>query len=415
MKAVQKDAAEIVVAGHICLDVIPAIAAGKPARGLGELLVPGRLIDVGPATLSTGGAVSNTGLALHRLGLSVKLMGKVGDDPFGGLILRLLSEHGDKLAEGMIVAPGASSSYSIVVSPPGVDRLFLHATGANDTFAAEDVTADAVQGARLFHFGYPPLMRSMYEDGGAELERLLGKVKAQGLTVSLDLARPDPASPAGRADWRAILARVLPHVDVFLPSFDEILYMLRPDDYRALSERHGTGELLAYADGSLLGELSEQLLDMGAAIAGLKLGEYGFYVRTAASAERLRRMGPCAPEEDRLAAWRDRELLAPCFQVEAVGTTGAGDCTIAGFLAGLVQRLGVEEALLGAVGTGACCVERADAISGVSGWNEVRARIAAGWKRSEALLPLPGWTCDERYGIWERSNGHRNAMEGKIG
>lgn len=399
-----QSAPDIVVAGHICLDVIPEL---RPGNGpLQDWLAPGKLVDVGSAMLSTGGAVSNTGLALHRLGFPVRLMGKVGDDPFGGLILQLLRDHGERMADGMIVAPGESSSYSVVISPPGIDRIFLHHTGTNDTFAASDVDPASLQGAKLFHFGYPPLMRGMYENSGAELERMLAAVKAQGLTVSLDLARPDPGSNAGKADWRAILSRVLPYVDVFLPSFEEILYMLRPDTYRELAGRHGTTELLAFADGELLGSLAGELIGMGAAIAGLKLGGYGFYMRTTGDDERLLKTGPCAPSADELERWRGRELLAPCFLVDAVGTTGAGDCSIAGFLGGLAKGLAPEQALLAASGVGACCVERADAISGVRSWDETQERIASGWAKSGERLPLADWEYDSELGLWERKRGN---------
>lgn len=403
MSGIDSARPEIVVAGHICLDVIPLIEGGSQMQSIGELLAPGKLVDIGPARLSTGGAVSNTGLALHRLGLPVKLMGKVGEDLFGEAILNIIKGYGASLADTMIVAPNVHSSYTLVISPPGVDRIFLHCTGANDTFTADDVSSDSLKGARLFHFGYPPLMRQMYERQGDELERLLSRVKACGLTVSLDLARPDPGSPAGRADWLKILERVLPHVDVFLPSFEEILYMLRPDRYRELCELHGTTELLAWAEGPLLGSLSRQLLDMGAAIVGLKLGEHGFYLRTTASADRLRQIGPCAPVAAQLEQWKDRELLAPCYRVEAVGTTGAGDCTIAGFLAGLVKGLPVEHALLGAVGVGASNVEQADAISGIPSWAEVQKRMDAGWEQREAAMSLPGWSYRGKSRVWEKA------------
>lgn len=393
-------AAEVVVAGHICLDVIPAMHGGKPGQAIGELLVPGKLVDIGAAQLSTGGAVSNTGIALHRLGFPVKLMGKVGDDLFGEAILSILKGYGEGLADGMIVGAGESSSYTIVINPPGVDRIFLHCTGANDTFSADDVSQAALAGARLFHFGYPPLMRRMYEDGGAELERTLSAAKSCGLTVSLDLARPDPESLAGQADWQAILKRSLPHVDVFLPSFEEILYMLRPSRYREFSERHGTTELLAYADGPLLSSLAEELLGMGAAVVALKLGEHGLYVRTTGSPERLRKMGLCAPAAGKLESWQGKEMLAPCYRVEVAGTTGAGDCTIAGFLAGLLKGLSAEETLLAAVGTGAFNVEQADAVSGIPGWEDLQSRIAAGWPQRATELSLPGWSRESADGIW---------------
>jgi len=392
---------ELIVAGHICLDVIPAMHGTSQGQGMGELLAPGKLVDVGPVQLATGGTVSNTGLALHRLGLPVKLMGKVGDDLFGDAIRSQLDRYGSSLSGGMIVSPGEHSSYSLVISPPGIDRVFLHCTGANDTFTSDDVPDEALPDARLFHFGYPPLMRRMYEQEGAELARLLSKVKAHGLTVSLDMARPEPDSPAGQADWLSILARVLPLVDVFLPSFEELLYMLRPGQYRELCELHGTTELLACADGPLLEALSQQLLDMGTAVVGIKLGEHGLYLRTTADGERLRTIGRCAPEEAVLDNWTDRRLLAPCYVVDTVGTTGAGDCTIAGFLAGLSKGLTIEEMALGAVGTGACNVERADAVSGIPSWEDVQARIAAGWQQREMTLSLPGWTRHADTGIWE--------------
>ncbi|WP_231571573.1 carbohydrate kinase family protein [Gordoniibacillus kamchatkensis] len=142
--------AEITVAGHICLDMIPAI--GTCAGGLNELLMPGKLVDVGPAVTATGGAVSNTGLALYRLGIPTRLMGKVGDDLFGKAILDLLNRSGRGLADDMIVAPGEMSSYSVVISPPGIDRVFLHCTGTNDTFALADLDLDKIAATRLFHF-----------------------------------------------------------------------------------------------------------------------------------------------------------------------------------------------------------------------------------------------------------------------
>lgn len=392
---------DIIVAGHICLDVIPAMHASSQGQGIGELLAPGKLVDIGPVQLSTGGTVSNTGLALHRLGLPVKLMGKIGHDLFGDAILNSLNAYGSSLSEGMIIAQGEHSSYSLVISPPGVDRIFLHCTGANDTFTAADVPDAALPGTKLFHFGYPPLMRKMYEQDGAELERLLSRVKAHAVTVSLDMARPEPDSPAGQADWRKILARVLPLVDVFLPSFEEILYMLRPGQYRELCETHGTTELLACADGELLEALSQQLLDMGAAIVGLKLGEHGLYLRTTANPERLQSMGRCAPPANRLENWTGRQLLAPCYVVETVGTTGAGDCTIAGFLAGLAKGLTMEEMVLGAVGTGAFNVEQADAVSGIPSWEKVQARIASGWQQRDLSLSLPCWSPRSGGAIWE--------------
>ncbi|KQX48807.1 carbohydrate kinase [Paenibacillus sp. Root444D2] len=389
--------AEVIVAGHICLDIIPTIRGGQ--IGLDELFVPGKLVDVGKAVISTGGAVSNTGIALHRLGSNVRLMGKVGNDLFGEAILSILGEHNPTLVDGMIVAPGENSSYSIVISPPRTDRIFLHSTGANDTYSAADLRDEQLQEARLFHFGYPPLMRGMYRNNGEELALLLKKVKTAGLTVSLDLAKPDPASDAGSADWRAILTYALPYVDVFLPSFEEIVYMLHRDQYEAWMRESDSGNLISFATGDFLSQIAEELLEMGAAIVGLKLGEHGLYVRTTSEEARLSAMGGCSPTEDLRENWLDNEIISSCYQVDVVGTTGAGDCTIAGFLYSLLMGMNLEHALQTAVGVGAFNVEHTDAVSGIRTGSEVWERMNKGWAKREMKLDLPNWVLNEHQ-VW---------------
>lgn len=188
--------AGVVVASHVCLDIIPQLLG--PAD-----VAPGRLLNIGPAAISTGGAVANTGIALHRLGVPVRLMGKVGDDVLGRAVLDVLRAAGPRLANGMIVAPGEATSYSIVISPPGVDRSFLHCPGSNDTFGAEDVRDEQFDGARLLHFGYPPIMRRMRAGDGEQLCQLFRRARDAGLAISLDMCQPDPASEAGATDWPA--------------------------------------------------------------------------------------------------------------------------------------------------------------------------------------------------------------------
>ncbi len=391
-----KSSADVVVAGHICLDMIPQF--GQVRTGLADILVPGKLIDVGRLTTATGGPVSNTGLALHRLGFTVGLMGKVGDDVVGRAIIDLIRQRDPALAEGMIVTRDSASSYTVVISLPGVDRIFLHCPGANDTFGAEDVNYGKLEGARLFHFGYPPLMRRMFADGGQELASLLSQVKARELTTAVDMARPDPASDAGRADWRAILKRALPYVDVFLPSFDETLFMLDRERFSQIEQASAGGDMNAQADGVLLRSLADEIIGLGAAIVGLKLGVQGLYLRTTKDPLRISAMGRCAPSD--AAEWVDKELLAPCFQVDVVGTTGSGDCTIAGFLGGLLKGLPPEGAMTAAVAVGACNVESADATSGIPHWSVVEKRLAGEWRRRDVSCDLKGWTWDDLNGVW---------------
>lgn len=367
---------DAVVAGHICLDVIPQL----PPIDVRTDLRPGAVIEIGPAILATGGPVSNTGRNLHRLGIHTRLMGKVGDDDFGRIVLRLLREDDPALADHMIVSPGETTSYSVVISPPGHDRTFLHCAGANATFGADDVLYDQLGGARLFHFGYPPIMARMVAGGGAELVAMYQRVKAAGLITSLDTAMPDPRGLGGRVDWPAVFARTLPHVDIFLPSLDELVFMLR-------------GRLPAAdpPDDTLLSAIAAEMLALGTSIVVLKLGARGLYLRTGPQG------APFLPGD----GWRSRELWAPCFQPKPlVGTTGAGDATIAGFLAGVLRGQSPEEALTSAVAVGACNVEAADALSGVRSWEETQARVAAGWGRQLVTINAPGWVWDEVHTLW---------------
>ena len=83
---------QVVVAGHICFDVIPAFR-GNEKVPITQLFVPGKLLNMGGVKVSTGGPVSNTGLGLITLGINTKLMGKIGDDFFGEGVLELLKER----------------------------------------------------------------------------------------------------------------------------------------------------------------------------------------------------------------------------------------------------------------------------------------------------------------------------------
>ncbi len=367
-------APQVVVAGHVCIDVIPHLDGPVD-------LSPGALTRVGAAALSGGGAVANTGVALHRLGVPVRLVGRVGDDLLGGVLLDVLRAHDPGLVDAMVVAPGEPTSYSVVISPPGVDRSFLHCPGANDTFTARDVCVPLLRGARLLHFGYPPIMRAMCEDDGAELQRLFAAAREAGVLTSLDLCRPDPHSNAGALDWEALLTATLPHVDIFAPSAGELLYMLDRPLHDALEAGAAPAAII---DGALLRALAERLLALGPALVAIKLGDQGLYLRTAAGADRIARF--CAPLDLDATAWRDCEVLSPCFVPRRIaGTTGSGDCTIAGLLAALLRGEAPAQAATSATAVGACSVEQPGATDGIAavgaGGRARRGRLAAGARR----------------------------------
>lgn len=389
--------AEAIVAGHICLDVIPEFLDGSGREAYA--FKPGNLIHVGPSLQVTGGAVANTGLALHKLGIATRLIGKIGTDLYGQQILSILGQHDSALAECMVIDKGAATSYTIVISPPGVDRIFLHCPGANDSFGAQDVSWQHLEGARLLHFGYPPLMRRIHQDDGDQLLRIFHQARQMGLTTSLDMAAVDPLSEAGHVDWPAWLRHVLPCVDVFMPSLDELLFMLAPRRLDDAGSEGRSRRVNEPVDCLELYDLSTRLLQMGAAIVAIKLGQQGLYLRTAFEAARWKSLGAATPQDVRV--WQGRELWSPCYQADFRGGTGAGDCTIAGFLARLLSGDSPLDALNAAVAVGACSVETSDATGGVPHWSTVRERIAAGWPKRAPRLACPDeWQLHVDAGIW---------------
>jgi sugar/nucleoside kinase (ribokinase family) len=119
-----------------------------------------------------------------------------------------------------------------------------------------------------------------------------------------------------------------------------------------------------------LDNLADEILALGVAVAGFKLGEYGFYARATPEASRL---------PDNLAWWSNQQAYHPAFKVNVIGTTGAGDSAYAGFLAVLLQGLSLPECVQAACAAGACSVEAAGASAGILPWQETLARIQAGW------------------------------------
>ncbi len=340
---------DIIVCGHLCLDLIPGMR-GVTAN---SVTIPGKLIETEPMTVSTGGAVSNTGLALHRLQTNVRLLALVGDDLMSQLIVNFLRQRDERLTEFIHTKSGEPASYTIALSPENADRTFLHCTGTNRNFGVADIDFVLVERARIFHLGYPPILPRLYNHDGQELEAIYQRAKATGAITSLDMSLPDANGAAGKANWRVILQRTLPYVDVFLPSIDEIVFMLRRADYDAWQ-----GHTLPHLNRAYLGNLADELLAMGAGLVGFKLGEMGIYVKSP---------GRFAPPA---------ELWHSAYAVTVAGTTGAGDAAYAGFLAAFLRDLPLQECLMWACAAGACCVQAPDATSGVRSWDETAQWLA---------------------------------------
>lgn len=387
---------DVTAAGHLCLDMIPRFRTDREPASISELLQPGTLVHMGAMSFSTGGSVSNVGIAMKTFGCSVAFVAKVGADAIGKTIIDILQQSGS--AQGIAVAAEESSSYTVILSAPRIDRIFMHYPGTNDTFSAGDIDMEAVGKSRLFHLGYPTLMRSLFVDDGGELTRILKKVKQAGVTTSMDVSLPDPGSEAGRADWRRIYERSLPYVDIFLPSVEETFFTLHPRKYLERKAAHGGRELIDFVSPEEVSGLAEELLSLGCKIAAIKAGHNGWYIRTAQKS-RIAEMGRAAPREPD--SWAGRELWCPAFRADNIaGAAGAGDSSIAAFLTALLRDHRIEECLKLANCAGYLNLRAADTLSGLVSWQELQSTYPSLTVRDNAFLS-DGWRWDKQLKIWE--------------
>lgn len=357
---------KVIAAGHICLDITPVFPVSE---GRGARLVPGGLVHVENADVHTGGLVANTGLAMKFFGLDVKLMGKIGSDPFGKIVLSELERF--DAAQGMIIAPGETTSYSVVLALPGIDRCFLHCPGANATFSPEDISPEALEGCSLFHFGYPTLMTSMYQNNGAALEALMQSVSSRGVTTSMDLSSVDPASDAGRQNWASILEGCLKYTDIFLPSAEEIVFML---------DRERVNDFTL----DTISAIGQRLVAMGSGIVIIKCGAEGIYYKTA-DAGRLQQIGEKLGLP--LDGFDNQEGFVKSFKPSQIASaTGAGDTSIAAFLSAMLMEYSFEDCLNLMAAAGACCVESYNALDGLKPLKQLKEKINDGWERQGGVF-----------------------------
>jgi len=238
----------------------------------------------------------------------------------------------------------------------------------------------------------------MYEDAGDSLRRIFQTAKDCGATTSCDLALPDPQSPSGRAPWRRILEKVLPYVDIFLPSIEEAFFMLEPETFLRMKEEHGGAELIDVLKPSDYSRVADQLLEMGCKMTTLKAGHRGFYLKTGSSSS-FEKMGVARPGDPQ--AWHQREIWHPAYRAEHLASaTGSGDASIAGFLTGFLRGLPPEKTLSCATCVGWQNLQELDAVSGVKGWDYTLAMIEKGMPMLDAHLESSGWTWTEKHNVW---------------
>ncbi|MFO7871753.1 MAG: carbohydrate kinase family protein [Kiritimatiellia bacterium] len=394
---------EITAAGHTCLDIIPQFMIDREVDSITDVLVPGKMINMGPCVVAAGGPVTNAGVSIKRLGVKTELIGKIGRDDFGKMISRWYEIHEGRF-EGIKAVDGESTSYTVAVCIPGIDRFYLHHCGANDTFGLEDMDFDIVSRSRLVLFGYPPWMRRICEDTGAELARIMEKMRSLDATVALDLSLPDTDSYMGGLDWRAILEKWVPLADIMVPSAEELFFFLHREEFLKKKKKLGPKDsVLDHMSVAEISGMGEELVRMGAGAAMIKCGHRGLYLRTG-DESRLKKFGAAAPADT--SNWANREMWFPVYEEEKfVGALGSGDSAIAGFLAAFVWGHSAEDCLRYGNAAGSMNVTVPDGLSWNRGFDDLKRRVEAGWKTKTMDIEEPGWSYDGEFHLGPANTG----------
>jgi sugar/nucleoside kinase (ribokinase family) len=301
---------DCVVVGSCVVDVLVRPVPLTAAIG------GGRLIESEPLLLTTGGIVSNSGITLARLGMRVAAFTYVGDDAWADVIRRRYAAEGVDTAALVTHPTGATSTTAVLIDPSG-ERTFVHCVGAPRLLdkAAMLGQLDLFAKSRAMLIGYYPLMTRLQPD----LPEVLAAIRETGCLTALDAA--------GDGGTMDPLAKILPHIDFYLPSEVEAEHQTGRKDPREI--------IAVYRDAGAKGWL------------GIKLGSKGALLSP-------------SPGE-----FIDVTVVKPPGPI--VDTTGAGDAFIGGILAGVLRGASPAEAGRLGAAAGACC------ITGLGGSTAIRS------------------------------------------
>lgn len=291
---------DILTVGDLCADLVLMAEDLVPGFGQEEKLIDGY-------ALRMGGSCSIFACQAAKLGMGVGIVGVVGDDAFGQIILDTLEESGVDISL-VKIDPNIETGLSVHLQEPD-DRSILTHLGSIEAVKPEDVAADILRSTQHLHIGSYFLLEQMQQ----AFSSMAKEVKRAGGTVSLD-TNWDPEER-----WGHGLGDLLRSIDVFLPNENELRAITKTDSLTDGLER-------------LKGVIP---------VVAVKLGDEGALVQ----------------QGDEL--WK---AIVP--EAEVVDTIGAGDSFDAGFLAGFLGGKSVDASL--AIGC-ACGTASVTAAGGTAG------------------------------------------------
>lgn len=179
---------------------------------------------MGAMQMAPAGTAAGAALVAARLGVSTQLLGTVGADAMGRFVCNELAFAGVDVSLVKVIPCKATSATLIPIDPAG-ERMIYHAPGAAPFIEITPQDRAAATQARAVHYAAVGAVMSEREAG----VELLRAAKQGGAMVTCDLIAPGPLAAAE-------LKRILPYVDVFLPSAVEARYLTGQDDLHCAAQ-----------------------------------------------------------------------------------------------------------------------------------------------------------------------------------
>ncbi len=306
---------------------------------LGELLIdftPCGQQDGQPLYMQNpGGAVANVVAAAAGFGMDAAYIGMVGDDAFGRFLTGVLEERGVDVT-GVKVSADVHTTLAFVHLFENGDRdfSFYRKPGADIMYSTGDIDADAIRGARVFHFGSLSLTDEPVRTATFEALKI---AKLAGVTVSYD---PNYRAPLWHSEAEAKE------------------YMLKGLDYADIVKISDNEVRLLFGDMDLE-EAARMLVRRGVKLAFVTMGADGAAF-----------------------ACSEGSGTEPGFPAKAVDATGAGDCFTAGVLSSYIRSglkppsvCGLREFVRFANAAASICVERRGGIPSMPSIEKVQQRL----------------------------------------
>ena len=303
---------DVITFGDMCVDLIVTGDDVVPEFGQVEKLV-------GEYELEMGGSCNIFACQAAKLGLSVGILGRVGDDDFGRLILRRLDESGVDV-QHVIVDPTIKTGMGIALCKRN-DRAILTYMGSLNAVYPKDVRDHFLNAAQHLHHGSYYLHTNLRP----EIHRIFERALSFGLTTSLD-TNWDPDE-----NWDDGIDKVLRLTRVFLPNDSEARFISRTEDINWAIQKFES---------------------MGIQITIVKKGEQGAMLSSGEA---------------------DYNCSLP--PVTGGDSIGAGDSFDAGFLAGWLRGFPLEECLLIACHCGREVAAQVGGIRGQPDWEKIKRLV----------------------------------------